>query len=62
MKMQASKQFTLILAKYCKIMQSFLQYGGKAWTIVVISTRFLHCTQYMTWKNVDHGTSELHEV
>jgi len=68
MKMQANKQFTLILAKHCKIVQSpFLQYGGKAWTSVVTSTRFLHCTQYITWKNVDHvhrihsGMSELHE-
>ena len=66
--MHAIKQFTLILAKYCKIVQSpFLYYGGKAWTGFVISTRFVHCTQYMTWKNVDHvhriysGTSELHE-
>lgn len=53
--MQGSKQyFTLILAKYCKIVQSpFLQYGGKAWTSVSISSRLLHCTQCITWKNVD---------
>jgi hypothetical protein len=37
-------------------------------TIGVILTRLLHCTQYTTWKNVDHvhrmqsGTPELHEV
>jgi len=46
MKMQASKQFTLILAKYCKIVQSPIsQYGVKARPSVVFWTRFLHYTQ-----------------
>jgi len=53
--------------------KNYIQQNGnvsleeKKWTIVVISTRFLHCTQYVTWENVDHmhrihsGTCELHE-
>jgi hypothetical protein len=49
MKMQASKQFTLILAKYCKIVQSpFLHNGGKAWTSVKIQYKNNVCNTTLT--------------